>query len=308
MSVSSRTRRRSLCILATATLFTLVGTTAASAAPGVGAPGIGDPYYPDYGNGGYDVGHYSIDVGYTPATGELTGRTTVRATAKQSLRRFNLDLLLPASSVVVNGRAAEFGRSADGHELIVRPLMRIRAGESMVVEVEYAGRPAEISDNGLKPWIATADGAIAVGQPEIAAWWFPSNDHPRDKATFDIAITVPRGVEAISNGRLASVTQVGELDRWSWSSALPMATYLAYFVIGQLDVTSGTTASGVPWLNAIGVGSGVPGAAAAADLARTAEVVDWLADQWGPYPFEALGGVMPNGPLLFALETQTRPA
>ena len=32
----------------------------------------------------------------------------------------------------------------------------------------------------------------------------PANDNPRDKATFDIAITVPEGITAIANGRLLS--------------------------------------------------------------------------------------------------------
>ena len=44
-----------------ATVFALVlsGGTA-QAAPAPGSPGIGDNYFPDYGNGGYDVGHYDI--------------------------------------------------------------------------------------------------------------------------------------------------------------------------------------------------------------------------------------------------------
>ena len=33
-----------------------------------GAPGIGDEYYPTYGNGGYDVKRYLLDVAYDPAT------------------------------------------------------------------------------------------------------------------------------------------------------------------------------------------------------------------------------------------------
>ncbi|MFI9590537.1 hypothetical protein [Nonomuraea sp. NPDC052265] len=38
----------------------------------------------------------------------------------------------------------------------------------------------------------------------MAWWWYPSNDHPADKATFDISVTVPEGKQAISNGVLAS--------------------------------------------------------------------------------------------------------
>ena len=45
-----------------------------------GAPGIGDEYYPTYGNGGYDVQRYLLDVAYDPATDVLDGKATIRAT------------------------------------------------------------------------------------------------------------------------------------------------------------------------------------------------------------------------------------
>ena len=32
-----------------------------------GSAGAGDYYFPAYGNGGYDVRHYSLDLGYDPA-------------------------------------------------------------------------------------------------------------------------------------------------------------------------------------------------------------------------------------------------
>ncbi len=53
---------------------------------------------------------------------------------------------------------------------------------------------------GFTAWTRTADGALAIGEPEIAWWWYPSNDHPADKATFDVSVSVPNGVEVISNG------------------------------------------------------------------------------------------------------------
>ena len=45
--------RRAALIAAAALVIPVGGAIAAPA--GSGAPGIGDPYYPDYGNGGYDV-------------------------------------------------------------------------------------------------------------------------------------------------------------------------------------------------------------------------------------------------------------
>ncbi len=46
---------------------------------------------------------------------------------------------------------------------------------------------------GTYGWIRTPDGVFIACQPSGAHTWFPSNDHPSDKATFDFEITVPQG-------------------------------------------------------------------------------------------------------------------
>ena len=84
-------------------------TVASAATPG--AAGIGDPYYPNAGNGGYDVAHYNLDLGYEPSNNRLTGVATITARATQDLSTFNLDLEgLTVDSVTVNGAAATFRR------------------------------------------------------------------------------------------------------------------------------------------------------------------------------------------------------
>ena len=66
-------RRRLTGAVAVGLALVLAATTPASASGGFspGAPGVGDPYYPGYGNGGYDVAHYNLDVRYDPATSRL---------------------------------------------------------------------------------------------------------------------------------------------------------------------------------------------------------------------------------------------
>lgn len=321
--------RRGRSVLTVATAFglaTITGvatglapaTAAAPAAPATshvttpapkptpGAQGIGDAYYPLYGNGGYDVRHYGIKVDYDPATDLLTGTTTITATATQNLSRFDLDLVLKATNVTVDGKPAKF-RQVKGQELVVTPAKPIAKGAAMTVKVTYAGVPSATKPDGWSPWIKNPDGAIGIGEPEIAAWWFPSNDHPLDKATYDISLTVPKGVEAISNGVLRSQRFGKKTDTWNWRVRTPMASYLAFAAIGQFDVVKGETKSGLPYLNAYAVDGGEAGQRAREDLARTPEVVDWLSRVFGRYPFEAVGGVAPNGKFGFALENQTRP-
>lgn len=297
-----RLTARVAVVLATALI---IPAGAALAGGGIGSPGVGDPYYPDYGNGGYNVTHYGVRVKYRPATDRIAGHALITATATKTLSRFNLDLVLPASSVRVNGRTATFRQSA--HELVVTPRRSIPKGRSMSVAVTYAGKPANHVAHGKSPWIRTDDGAAAVGEPEIAPWWFPGNDHPRDKARFDVRVTVPKSVEALGNGVLVSNRATGKTRTWHWREQKPMATYLAFFVAGQFDVTRSRTQAGLPVITAVASNGGSEGRFAAKDLRRTPEVIDWTARQWGPYPFDAMGGVAPAADFGFALENQTRP-
>ena len=75
-----------------------------SAAPSEGAAGVGDPYFPNLGNGGYDVTHYDLLLTVDPRTNLVDAVATISATATQSLSRFNLDFLgLEIQSLKVDG-------------------------------------------------------------------------------------------------------------------------------------------------------------------------------------------------------------
>ncbi|GAA3759457.1 M1 family metallopeptidase [Micromonospora maritima] len=272
-----------------------------------GAADAGDPYVPGAGNGGYDVGHYALDVRYDPGDDRLTGTATVTATATEALSRFQLDLAgLDVDRVRVDGERARHRH--DDAELVVTPRNGLPAGRRFTVEVTYGGVPkplpnAELGDGGFH---ATGDGAIALGQPESASTWYPVNDHPSDKATYDIAITVPDGLTALSNGVPKGRTSAGGRTTWRWSEGSPMASYLTTLVIGDYRVTTGTHA-GRPLVTA--VASALPAdGPAAASVARTGEVADFLAARFGPYPFDAYGGVVvADERIRYALETQSRP-
>jgi aminopeptidase N len=301
-----------VAVLVTATAVAVGSLTSAGAAveavrsaPSPGAPGIGDPYFPTDGNGGYDVRHYAVDVRYAVATGDLTGTTTVSARATQDLSRFNLDLVLDATAVRVDGLPVPF--TSGGHELVVRPGTPIRTGTRFTVSVDYQGRPAEVSHRGNRPWVSSSAEAMATNEPQIAPWWFPANDHPRDKATFDISVSVPTGQQAISNGTFLGTTSQPGWDTWRWQADEPMAPYLAFFAAGSFEYESGVH-RGLPYFNAVSTGL-QPGnrSRALRLMRRSPAIVRWLETQLGDYPFSSTGGVTTSLSAGFALENQTRP-
>ena len=275
---------------------------------GPGAAGIGDPYYPLAGNGGYEVGHYTLDIGYHPHTDRLNGETSIEATATQALSRFNLDLVgLRISSITVNDAAATWTREHE-HELVVTPAVEIANGAPFTVVVRYAGVPRTFSIPGTSlrtGVVRTDDGAVIWGEPEVAAAWFPSNDHPQDKATYDIAITAPTGLKSISNGRFLGTSAGGPgRTTWSWDVTSPMASYLAMAAIGRFHLRRTHTADDIPVLDALDPRV-VP--AAARSLHVEERIVRFLRSNYGPYPFDALGGIVDHARMGAALENQTRP-
>ncbi len=157
-----------------------------------------------------------------PATDLLTGTARIDARASQALSAFNLDLAgLTVRSVQVGGRAATWTRA--GSELVVTPARPIGKGSRFSTVIRYDGVPQTNVDPqlGQEGFIHTDDGAVVIGEPHVAATWYPVNDHPSDKATYDIKITVPAGLQAISNGTLCGTRTHNGKTTWSWRARDP---------------------------------------------------------------------------------------
>ena len=274
-----------------------------------GKPGLGDPYYPQAGNSGYDVTKYQIVINWDPATQSITGTTTISARATQQLNSFYFDLALQTDKVTVNGVAAE-SIARGFSDVYVKPTEPITAGSPFRVEIGYSGKPGEVRQGDVQPSLFTNGEWTVAGEPESAAWWYPSNDHPSDPALMDISIRVPAGMEAISVGRLESTDAGNEkdFDTWHWIARQPMATYLNFVSIGQYQLKQGID-HGLPYLYAVSEQLSVEDRKKAfAALTTSGERIRTLEAMFGPYPFSEIGGIVPIHRLWFGgLETQTRP-
>jgi aminopeptidase N len=307
--------RRSLASFLVLAAVLLAAGPASATRYVAGSPGSGDPFFPLAGNGGYDARHYSLDFDYTRETNQLTGKTVMVARATQNLHRFNLDLrdFLTVSKVKVNGRTASFSHS--GQELSIDPRPKLKDGRPFVVSVEYAGRPEPVvdPDESIEGWIPTADGAFVVNEPQGAPGSFPVNDTPRDKATYDIEITVPSGRVAMSNGILLSRRDQGGKTTWHWLERFPMASYLMTATNGVFETRFRRLDNGLPEYNAVDPETRVnatspPNPALAWErLAPQPEILDFFTELYGPYPYESVGGIVDWAPNVFySLESQTK--
>lgn len=281
-----------------------------------GASGVSDPYFPKLGNGGYDVTHYDLTLSYDPGTKRLKGTAEITAKATQDLSAFNLDLKgLDVDEVTVGsvesggtgGEDADARWNRAGHELTVRPHDDLDKGETFRTTVRYSGTPETLTDpdGSEEGWLRTADGALALGEPTGSMTWFPGNHHPSDKASYDIAVTVPEGLQAVSNGELKDETTLNGRATFTWHSAEPMASYVATVAIGTYDITRTTTKNGLPVIVAV---DPTQAEASKKPLASIPEIMEWEEYNFGPYPFSSTGAIVDRqDDVDYALETQTRP-
>jgi aminopeptidase N len=284
----------------------LVALLGAAAPPSPGSSGVGDPYFPLAGNGGYHVAHYDLTLRYDPGSRHLDGKAILYARATQQLSRFDLDLHgLKVTGLTVGRDKAAFRR--EGQELVVTPRKALHKGQWFRVTVAYDGQPGPVTDpdGSLDGWIPTDDGAFVAGEPQGAMTWFPANNHPKDKASYDFTLTVPEGRTAVANGVFLGQRTAHGRTTFRWRQAEPMAAYLATATVGKFQVERYTTRSGIQVYNAVDPREA---AAAAPVLKQLPAVLEWESGLFGPYPFKAAGSIVDRAPNVgYALETQTRP-
>ncbi len=278
------------------------GDTADSGgAPFTGSDGLGDELFPSAGNGGYDVIHYDLDL---DARGtDLVAVARIDLVAQPGLATFSLDLEhLTVTAVSVDGEPAEFDHQ--GTELWVRPAAALDG--PAVVEVTYQGSPQGVDDAiglGLLGWIERDWGSFVVSEPIGAQSWFPSNNHPLDKATFDLEVLVDAGDVAVGPGTLVGLDERDDGTVWAWSTPHPMATYLASIVTGDLAYVER------PAIGDTAIRHVVPHDDVDTLVPRLddlyAEMLPELEDWFGPYPYDAYGIAAVPESLGFAMENQT---
>ena len=209
-----------------------------------GAAGVGDPYFPTLGNGGYDVQHYDLELTIDGA--DIVATVTIEAIATEALDTFDLDFATFAiDGLDVDGEPAP--HRLDGDELVIDPEAVLETDQAFVVQVRYHGRPRPMASGvlGTLGWQDLGGVTFVSDEPNGAHTWFPSNDHPSDKAAYRVAITVPQGTVAVASGVLVSQQDDGARRTWVWEQREPVPTYVLALAIGPLTLVESDGPHGI---------------------------------------------------------------
>lgn len=258
-------------------------------------------------NSGTDVLHYEVELVVSATSPEIHGEATLTLTSGSTTAELDLTGLA-VSEVQVDGRRVRF-TYRDGKLGVPLPGSRAPAD----VMIRYHGTP----DDGLihGSTVHGTPSVFADNWPNRARFWFPSVDHPSDKATVRFRVHAPSQWQVIANGLLEdgpSVTSIERLNElgltdpadaystWVWHSGVSIPAYT--MVIGATEferVVIGEAACGqAPAAPTSGgcveVGHWVfpaDAAHAATVFGRSVEMVDFFTDRVGDYPYEKLYNV-----------------
>ncbi|WP_068325592.1 M1 family metallopeptidase [Janibacter terrae] len=260
-----------------------------------------DPYVPGHGDSSYDVEHYDLEIGYRVDGNRLDGEATLRCRANEPIDRIDLDLhSLRAVKVHVDGAVAK--HRAHLGRVTVQLGRTVPEGEDFEVRVRYSGNPKPIRSRklGEAGWEELEDGVIVAAQPHGAPSWFPCNDRPDDKATYDIAITVPKGYHVAVAGEPAGQTH-GRSVTWRYTQQAPMPTYLATVQIGRYEVIEQT---GAPVPVRVVAPKDRPREGFEAAFGMQPQMLGFFTETFGDYPFESYTAVITDDDLEIPLESQ----
>ncbi len=259
-----------------------------------------DDYIPDHGDESYDVTDYHLDLAYKVEGNSLTGKAKLRCVANEDLDRVRLDLHgLHVHRASVDGAGTKHSQTKGS--LLIRLRERVRSGDEFTVSVHYSGHPAPVRSKTQDPagWEELSDGVIVASQPHGAPSWFPCNDRPSNKASYQIAVSAPSAYHVVCNGTLVDKHRHASTVEWVYEQPEAMATYLATVQIGRyqhldLDAVVPLSAA-VP-----------PSLVAHYDEAfgKQPEMLELFTRLFGDYPFAGYSVVVTEDELEIPLESQ----
>jgi aminopeptidase N len=244
---------------------------------------------------GYDVLHYDLDLRLDPI-GRIVAGSVVMTLAfpagyPPGTLVVDLDEPLVVDEVVWDQQIATLVRAGEELRIAAPP----GPATGAVVRIGYHGEPQRhgafaagmlFRVQGDSPQVPIGPTILTMSEPWSAHAWWPCKDHPADKATVRLALTVPDTLTAVANG-LVTADDPAEPGwrRTVWETGYPTATYLvAVHVADYVSWQESCSLAGGPLPLTFHV---FPRHEAAAryDLAPTCDMLRFLEDLAGPYPF-----------------------
>ena len=287
---------------------------------------VRDSFFPDYGNCGYDVQDYNLNMAW-----QFDGDRWVVSEVLTFISEWDTDELwfdfidsYEITLLTIDGQEAEYDRQESKlivhynfthdteYKLYAAFSGKLQWGE--LFDPDGSGRNAE-------------DGFCMLNEPNNAWRFYICNDHPKDKATYHYSLSVPADYVPAGNGRLVMIEEANEtliipgksyernwdpdakaedgMVTFTYALETQTAPYLFTACAGAFDMKLQTNDDGKIQLDFVDRGHNDTEKAWKLTGMET-EIIAALEEFFGPYPYDDLGAIIAKTQLSAALETQGR--
>ena len=241
---------------------------------------------------GYDVTFYDLDLILDPDNKKLGGTVNIHFRALAELSKIRIDLYknLDISSLKMSGQEIPFSRN--DRAVIASLPDPLVIGRDYIIIVEYDGKPTNAKnppwDGGVvwkkdendNPWIGV------TCETEGGSIWFPCKDHLSDEPdSVRLRMTVPAGLQVVSNGKMQSHTSNAGSETFTWSTNYPVNIYNMTFYAGKFEHFSDTmlTPQGILNLDYYVLPQNLE--KAKKQFIQVKDIINLYARSFGPYPW-----------------------
>lgn len=188
----------------------------------------------------WDLNYYHLSVEVFPETKSLKGTNLVRykVTSPHQVIQIDLQEPLRITAVTQDGAFLEYRREGAAYFIFLKK--KQVPGRFEAIMISYEGQPKEAVrppwDGGIT-WQKDVNGNhfIASSNQGIgSSIWWPSKDHPADEVdSMLITVTVPKGLQNVSNGRARRVEMRENTVAMDWFVSNPINDYGVNINIGD---------------------------------------------------------------------------
>jgi aminopeptidase N len=189
----------------------------------------------------FDVLYYDLKVTVHPSDKSIEGSNTISYKVLEPNEVMQIDLQSPMKidKIVQDEKEIAFSSEGDAHFLKLQK--KQHPGNVEKLTIYFSGKPTvarrppwdggftwEKDSNG-KDFVATSNEGIGS-----SVWW-PLKDHPADEPDngITIAVTAPKDLMDVSNGRLKEVIENKNTKTWVWQVVNPINAYGVDINIGD---------------------------------------------------------------------------
>lgn len=181
-----------------------------------------------------------------------------------------------------NSRLAKFTHVGDRLKIALEGAYR--RGDRFTLSIKYHGAPQDglfIKKNKFGDRTFFAD-----NWPNRARHWFPSIDHPYDKATVEFLVTAPDRYDVVANGALVEIKSLQNGSRlWHWRESVSIPVYCMVVGAAEFSIINVGSFNHTPVIYYLYPKDRERGMK---DYGRAVDMLEFYSNLIGPYPYKKL--------------------